>query len=88
MRKQKCKHERTHCYDSRKYETYRRRRYECLDCGKRFTTVETEISLPRGHKVSNADTVLRKKFGLSRRQQKAIGELIQAFLEPEDEQQN
>lgn len=29
------------CIDSRQHITFRRRRYECNDCGKRFSTTET-----------------------------------------------
>ena len=31
-------------YDTRQFETYRWRRYECKDCGHRFTTKEMEAS--------------------------------------------
>lgn len=38
---EKCKHDNTHAIDSREKNNTRRRRYECLDCGHRFTTLES-----------------------------------------------
>lgn len=37
----KCKSDQTTVIDSRQFKAYRRRRYECLMCGERFTTKET-----------------------------------------------
>ena len=34
---------RTRCYDSRRVDGYRWRRYECRSCGKRYTTIEVEV---------------------------------------------
>ena len=36
----KCKSDQTMVTDSRQFELYRRRRYECIMCGERFTTKE------------------------------------------------
>ena len=82
----KCEHKRVHCYDSRRYKTYRWRRYKCLDCEYRFTTVELPVDLANTSKIKNAEMILREKFGMTQRQQAAIGELIQSFLVPEDEE--
>ena len=82
----KCEHLRTQCLDSRPYREYRRRRYECLDCGERFSTIEVRMdNLRRGGGYQDAMDLLRNDFGMTVRQQEAVGELIQAFLEPEDE---
>ena len=82
-----CKHMNSKCLDSRPYYEYRRRRYECLDCGKRYSTVEIPMGerLPHGGMYTDAASVVRERFGLTGRQQEAIGELIQAILEPDAE---
>lgn len=37
----KCNSTQTSCKDSRLHNTFRRRRYECLSCGARFSTKES-----------------------------------------------
>ena len=74
-----CECKNTVCNDSRKTEYgYTRRRRECIDCGRRFSTIETEVDMRGGHVSALAN--LREKFGgLTIRQQKAIQEMINAF---------
>lgn len=38
-----CGSTQTKCIDSRQQISYRKRRYECLDCSKRFTTHEIVV---------------------------------------------
>ena len=38
-----CNSSQTVCSDSRQQETYRRRRYKCLNCEQRFTTHEIYV---------------------------------------------
>lgn len=72
--------------DSRKFKDFRRRRYQCVDCGEKFSTVEVRVdNMKRGGGYRNAYELLREDFSMTHRQQDAIGELIQSFLETEDE---
>lgn len=75
-----CNHERAKCYNSRKRGEARWRRYKCLDCGHRWTTVEVEVDA-KGAGFP-AETLLRAKFGVSIKQQEAILNLIEAFTQP------
>lgn len=38
-----CNSDQTAVTNSRQKKTHRRRRYECLNCGERFTTKETVV---------------------------------------------
>lgn len=38
----KCAHEKSKCVDSRPFAGYRRRRYECVSCKWRWSTVEVK----------------------------------------------
>lgn len=42
-----CKHTNDKCIDSRRTNEGRRRRYVCIDCGYRYTTVEYVIPLKK-----------------------------------------
>lgn len=77
-----CKHKRQMVRNSRLLPEGRYRRRECMDCHYRWSTVEFEVDLEQG-KAGGAIAALRKKIGLSYRQQEAIGELIDAFLTKE-----
>ena len=77
-----CEHKRQMVINSRVLPEGRYRRRECLDCRHRWSTVEYEVDFERGH-VGGAMAALRAKVGLNYRQQEALGELINAFLETE-----
>ena len=82
----KCKHERARVHNTRPMKNVpngRWRRYHCMDCPERWTTIEMRVDVERG---GNAFDALRKSLCITKRQHQAIGELIQAFLEPNDEQ--
>jgi len=38
-----CKSYQVSCIDSRQHPDYRNRRYKCLDCSKRFSTMEVIV---------------------------------------------
>lgn len=77
-----CEHKRQMVLNSRLLPEGRYRRRECLDCHHRWSTVEFEVDLEQG-KAGGPITALRAKVGLTHRQQEALGELIDAFLEIE-----
>lgn len=45
------------CYDSRPTGRMRRRRYQCMACGERFSTIEQVMTLTQGE--SAAETLQR-----------------------------
>ncbi len=80
----KCEHPDSKVINSRTFAGRRYRRRECRYCLHRWSTIEYEVELKSGHHGGHMKA-LRERVGLTARQQEAIGELIQAFLEPEDE---
>lgn len=46
-----CSSEQTGCLDSRQCKNYRRRRYECYNCLRRFTTKEVVVGQEQPLKV-------------------------------------
>jgi transcriptional regulator NrdR family protein len=76
-----CKHTATKCIDSRARraggDAYRTRRYQCLDCGLRFSTVEVPVELTP--KVPGIKS-LRAELGLTDEQRAAIAHLIEVFV--------
>lgn len=80
-----CQHVKSKCYDSRTVNGVRWRRRECLVCGEKWTTIEQRVELGSGTRIGMQEA-LREAVGLNVRQQKAIGELIQAFTDPELEE--
>lgn len=55
-----------------------------LERHDKIEVLQAEVELNQGH-AGGPMKVLREQVGLTSRQQEAIGELIQAFLEPEEE---
>lgn len=49
-----CGHQHVECTDSRPHEQGKRRRYRCLTCGFKFSTIERVVTLVKG-KVSTHD---------------------------------
>lgn len=74
-----CDHAETIVINSRIVDGYRYRRRKCRACGERFSTYEVPVDLTGEGPVKS----LRDKFGFPARLQEAIGELIDAALEPE-----
>lgn len=74
-----CAHKNRKNIDSRPVVGGRRRRYECLDCKERFSTMEILIdNVKRGHKNKMINQ-LQKQLGLSIDQINAVNELIRVF---------
>ena len=69
------------CIDSRPEDTYRRRRYRCAHCGRRWSTVEVEVEMHRGG--PKGIDLLREQLGagLTDDQLKAIRALVESFIE-------
>ena len=77
-----CKHIKVKCIDSRPKGGHRYRRYKCLHCGVRFSTVELRVE----KSSCGGDTVLdslrqemRKDGCITGEQEVAIRKLIKAF---------
>jgi transcriptional regulator NrdR family protein len=41
-----CTHDNSKCTDTRAMPGYRKRRYKCLDCGERYSTIEVVVATP------------------------------------------
>ncbi len=79
----RCSHKTSRVINSRDYGGSRYRRRECVECSHRWSTIEYEVDLNQGGHKGHMEA-LREKVGLTKRQQEAIGELIQSFLDFED----
>lgn len=58
-----CKSEQTKTIDSRQFDSYRRRRYVCIECGERFTTKETLVERVEDEPVKFGRWVLTTLYG-------------------------
>ena len=65
MKCQMCGSQQTRCLDSRQRGTKRRRRYECSDCGGRFTTVEVPENWIRDRATTAREELLRALHEIS-----------------------
>ena len=65
MKCQVCGSQQTRCLDSRLRGTKRRRRYECNDCGGRFTTVEVPENWIRDRATTAREELLRALHEIS-----------------------
>lgn len=83
MAKSVCMHNTSKVINLRDYGGNRYRRRECLRCLHRWSTIEYEVNLHQGKHKWHLEA-LREKLGLTRRQQNAIAEVIQSFLDFED----
>jgi transcriptional regulator NrdR family protein len=79
-----CGHKDSHVADTRMTEDgYRRRRYECNQCGQRFSTIEVEFKLTKGKNSIDKilEAVSSQYSGLSPRRLAAVKEIVDLFLD-------
>ena len=74
-----CNHKKTKVIDSRKIREGVRRRYKCLSCGERWSTVEVIVDTSKCKNGFNSYDALKKEISLTPEQIKAIVNLIESF---------
>ena len=78
-----CNHKNVFVIDTREIpENKRRRRYQCKDCGFKYTTVEVRTSGIK--KSANVITDFTQSYGLTHLQGVAIQNLIDVFTNEPD----
>jgi len=69
-----CAHERVEVIDARGLRGHRRRRYRCIDCDYRYSTIEMPV--PLTSKLTAEDQFVMQHLGISYEQLKALRVLV------------